>query len=321
MNNILELEYPYYKYSVKFNKKEIKQKIKKYTPVIYDYIPNDLKNSNLTKYDNKYFIIKEDYVKSIDIINITNYFTERERVKCRFGNNISPLKYWNINKKSIIKKAIAKYKEVNINNLREIIYDNAKLCNNFRITVCMTILNFFKPKKWLDISAGWGDRLLSAIFCKIKLYVSADPNIKLHKGYSKIIETFAKPSKRSNYIIFKNGFLEAPIPDKKFDIVFTSPPFFKLEIYSNYEEDSVTKFDSEKEWCDNFFMKSLVKAYNHLKNGGHIILYMGGSDYVMESMHKLDKIMKYKGIIYFYENKPRSIYVWEKIDEKILLKI
>ena len=318
MNKILQLEYPYYKYIAKLNKKEILKNVKDYEPIIYNQKPIVFKNVHLEKYENDYFMIKEDFIKTMNINNITDLFTEDIRIKCRFGQSLSPKEYWESNKKNIIKKTIDKYHKINIYNLREIIYENTKLCANFRITVAITILNYFKPKKWLDISAGWGDRLLSAIFCKLNLYIATDPNLDLHPGYEKIIETFVEASKRMNYKIFKNGFLEAPIPNEKFDIVFSSPPFFKLEIYSNYEENSVSKYKNEKEWCDNFLIKSLIKAYNLLKKNGHIILYMGGSKYVMESMHKLDKVMKYKGIIYFYENKPRAIYVWQKIKNNIL---
>ena len=52
-----------------------------------------------------------------------------------------------------------------------------------------------------------------------------------------------------------------------------------------------------------------------------MILYMGGSKYIMDSMHKLDKVMKYRGVIYFWENKPRAIYVWKKINDDILTNL
>ena len=182
----------------------------------------------------------------------------------------------------------------------------------------MTILNYFKPNSWLDISAGWGDRLLSAIFCKVKYYEASDPNLDMHPCYENMIETFVPKSKQKNYIIHKNGFLEANFKKKDFDIVFTSPPFFTLEVYSQHKENSLVQFRTEKEWCDNFFVKSLIKSYNLLKVNGYMILYMGGSKYVMDSMHKLSNIMDYKGVIYFYEKNPRAIYVWQKRRDKSL---
>jgi len=321
MNKFLELEYPYYKYISLFNKKKILKIVKDYKPQIYNEIPIELKNKNIEKFDDKYFIMKEDYEKTEQIINITNYFSENVRVKCIFINNISPLEYWKKHKKDIIKKTIEKYNKLSVYYIREIIFEQAKLCSNFRITVALTILNYFKPNSWLDISAGCGDRLICAILYNIKLYVATDPNLDLHPCYEKIIETFVVPSKRKNFIIYPNGFLEAKIPNKKFDIVFTSPPFFTTEIYSKYPENSLSTYKNEKSWCDNFFVKSLIKAYNYLKKDGHMILYMGGSKYVMNSMHKLDKIMKYRGVIYFWESKLRAIYVWQKINDSILVDL
>lgn len=311
-----KLEYPYYNKYYKLNKKEILTYIKNYKPIILNNIPKELIKYNLQKYNNSYFIIKEDYLKNFYINSVTDYFSEYVRIKCKFGNGISPYEYWNKNKKIIIEQALKKYGTLNIINLREIIYLNTKLCNNLRITVILTILNYFKPKSWLDISAGWGDRLLSAIFYKINYYESCDPNLELHKYYDNMITTFVTKSKRKNFIIHKRGFLESSFEKMDFDIVFSSPPFFKLEKYSDFSENSITKYNTEKAWCDYFFIPSLIKAYNHLKEGGIMILYMGGSNNIMNAMHKLDSIMEYQGIIYFYEKKPRGMYVWKKVSNK-----
>ncbi len=317
MNKYLELEYPYYSYSKKFNKKEILNNISTYKPTMFSKVPNNLSKLHLEKFNNAFFILKEDYLKTENINSITDYFTEKYRVKCKFGNFEIPFNYWQKHKKMLIDKTIKKYGKLSISNLREIIYStpNIKLCNNFRITVALTILNHFKPAKWLDISAGWGDRLLSALFYKTELYVGCDPNIDLHPEYQKMIKTFAKKENRENFQLIPNGFLEAKLPNEKFDIVMTSPPFFKLEIYSKHKENSVSKFDSEKDWINYFFIPSLIKAYNYLKKDGHIVLYMGGSKEVFDAMFKLNDVMKYKGIIYFYEKTPRAIYVWQKIKD------
>lgn len=310
------MDYPYYRYYYKLNKensKELKKLIKNYKAyIIKKNIPYNLKKYSLTKYENEYFIIKENYLDTYIINNLTDYFSENVRIKCKFGNNISLYDYWQKNKDLEI------YKNKDIFHLRETIYFNIRGCNNFRITVALAILDYFKVKSWLDISAGWGDRLLSAIFYKVNLYVSSDPNLDLFPCYNEMINTFVTKSKKKNFIIYPNGFLEAPINHNNFDVVFSSPPFFTLEKYSTHKENSITKYNNEKDWCDNFLVKSLIKAYNHLKKNGHIILYMGGSEYVMKKMFLLSKIMIYKGTIYFYESKPKAIYVWQKINENII---
>ena len=316
-----KIDYPYYNKYYNLNKKEVLKNIKNYKPTILNSIPKELIKYSLQKYDNSYFIIKEKYLKNLYINSITDYYSESVRVKCKIGNNISPYEYWNKNKKIIIEKTKKKYGTLNIQNLREMIYFNAKLCNNFRITVSLPVLEYFKPKSWLDISAGWGDRLLSAIFYKISLYVSCDPNLELHKYYDLMIDTFVTKSKKKNFIIHKRGFLESPIEKMDFDIVFSSPPFFNLEKYSNYNENSIKKYCTEKDWCKYFCIPCLIKAYNHLKDGGHLILYMGGSDYIINSIHKLDSIMEYKGVIYFYEKKPRAMYVWKKNSKNKIEKV
>ena len=322
MNYYLNLEYPYYNLWYKFDKNNILNIIDKFKPIIYNIVPNNLKNKNIKKFNDTYFLIKDDYNKTSLINNITDYFSEKMRIKCNFKGHISTLDYWKKNKQNIINNLLKRKKNINIYNIRENIFFNHKLCNNFRITVCLAILNYFKPKKWLDISAGWGDRLLSAIFYKISKYVSCDPNLDLHESYEKIINTFLPETKKKNFIIHKNGFLEAPIKDK-FDIVFSSPPFFDLEIYSNYNENSLKKIKTEDDWINKFFIPSLIKSYNYLKKNGYMILYMGGSKKVMDCMHKLDDIMDYKGIIYYYDvnRNPRAIYVWKKINSKKIKKI
>jgi len=324
MNNYLKLEYPYYNLYYKFNKNQFLKLISSFIPQIYHNIPNDLRNKRINKFDSSYFIIKDEYLKTGIINNITDYFSEKVRIKCNFKNNPSPYQYWNDNKRRILQLTLDKYKKLNIYNIRETIFFNTKLCNNFRITVSLAVLNWFKPKKWLDISAGWGDRLISAILYDVNLkYESCDPNLDLHPCYDNIKDAFLTENKKKNFIIHKNGFLEAKFSEKnKFDIVFSSPPFFDLEVYSQHSENSLKLYNSENLWIHNFFNKSLVKAYNHLKKGGHMILYMGGEKALLE-MHKLDNIMEYKGIIYFYdENRnPRKIYVWKKIKSSKILNL
>jgi len=71
MNNYLILEYPYYNLYYKFIKKDYLELVKNYIPEIYNEVPYNLKNSHLEKYNHSYFIIKDDYNKTVEINNNT----------------------------------------------------------------------------------------------------------------------------------------------------------------------------------------------------------------------------------------------------------
>ena len=130
--------------------------------------------------------------------------------------------------------------------------------------------------------------------------------------YKKIIDELVPIKKRKNFIIYKNGFLESPIPfNQKFDFVFSSPPFFTLEKYSTYNQNSITKHSTANNWVNHFFKPALLKAYHHLDKNGYFILYMGGFENIMHTL--LDNLMQYMGVIYFYEKAPRAMYVWKKL--------
>ena len=314
MIDYLKIEYPYYRLGYIYNKKQYMDALKKMSINIHNNFRNNSKK--LEKYNsNKYFIIEDKWHDNLEINNLTDYFSEHIRITCRFLNKMSPKEYWDRNKRFIIQKTLT---DLTLDNVREQVYssmihNNIRLCNNFRISLCLIVLNYFKPTTWLDISAGWGDRLISAILYKIKLYVATDPNLDLHPCYTNIINTLATPAKRKNYIIYKNGFLEATLPNKKFDIVFSSPPFFDLEKYSTFEENSLKLGSTEQEWCENFLVKSIIKAASYIKSKGHMLLYMDGSHYTLRRMHEeLNKIMKNKGVIYYKDGKYREIYVWQK---------
>jgi hypothetical protein len=313
MDNYINLKFPYYKLCYKLTRKNIKLILKKFKSNILFDKPNFLNNIVLKKYNNNYFIIIDKWNDNIELNSLTDYFTESYRILCKFGNYISPIDYWQQNKKHILKKTLNKYGEITIFNIREIIFNETKLCNNFRISVCLTILCYFKPKTWLDISAGWGDRLISAILYKVELYCGVDPNLDLHKGYDAIINKLVKENKRDKFFLIKDGFETAKLPDIQFDIVFSSPPFFDLEKYSTNIKDSIIQFNTEKDWCDKFLMVSIYKAISKLKIGGHLVLYFFTSEYTMNKLQEIHNIMKYLGIIYFYDTAPRGMYVWQKI--------
>uniref|UniRef100_A0A6C0H5R7 Type II methyltransferase M.TaqI-like domain-containing protein n=1 Tax=viral metagenome TaxID=1070528 RepID=A0A6C0H5R7_9ZZZZ len=305
------MEFPYYKLIWEYNKEKVDEIMNNFRYNIQNEIPDSLKKMKLNKYESKYIIIKDNWQENYYLNQITDYFTEKERIRCSFKNYESPLIYWNKNKEKMIKKY-----GYSIIKLREGLYNETKFCNNFRISVSLTILSIFRPKTWLDISAGWGDRLISGILYGIEYYCGVDPNNNLHDYYKNIIDTMVEENKRENFVLINDAFETVELPTKvmEYDIVFSSPPFYDLEKYSDSVNDSLNKYPNEKEWHDLFLMTSINKSIKYLKKGGYLILYIHNNNYLNKKLEELKTIMEYKGWIYYYDvnNNPRGIQIWKK---------
>lgn len=322
---MMSSDFPYYKNIYEFSASRFKQLVDEFKSDILTYNPStfDLETFD----DGKYFILRENWDKNAELNNITDCFTEEARIQCQFRGNESPAEYWQRN--------FAAYEGKTPMDIREKLYIDAHYCNNFRISVAISVLRHFQeifgPRmSWLDISAGWGDRLLAAIACRVE-YMAADPNPALHAGYNKIRSSLNSPEFRGQYIIEQNGFEHLQLR-KKYDLVFTSPPFFDLEIYSNDSKDSLKANPTASEWYHRFLVPSLHKAYTHLNDGGYMVLYIAEStskrkdsekynttNYVSSMRVFLDCLMQYRGSIYYYyepaRNKAafRQFFVWKKI--------
>jgi hypothetical protein len=223
-------------------------------------------------------IVHRNFTQDYYIIDgISNHFTEHIRMDCIVNRNmkISPKQFLIDNKYKIALKSIFLYgdrvKDRNKNTLETVssMYGYRE-CNSFNPII---IINFIKRyfKEWknidlLDPSMGWGDRLLGCLSLGINSYTGFDPNIKLHPCYDEI-------SKLSTYT--KTKFFPDKFSRNKlnalFDIVFTSPPFFNIEIYQFSEEDVSGSYDK---WLKDMYTPYLEDMVKSVKNNGYIGVYI-----------------------------------------------
>lgn len=317
------MDFPYKKYYMKPPKYYFNN-LKNYNPVYLNtnnyYI--DIHN-NRYKYD---IIIKYN-ISDYDKINIlTDYFTENIRMRAIVKNSkYSPYDYYIHNKKSI-NALINKYDYPDLLQRiylkREYIFNNCKEATTFKLTSGYSVIKYLckinnidiTKIKVLDPSCGWGDRLIIFTSLNVKQYVGFDPNKKLKSGYENILETLGTKRQQNNYIIHYEGF-ENSTYENEFDIVFTSPPYFDVEMYSDDKEQSMIKYNSHNKWKYIFFKKYIINCYKACKKGGIICIHIVDSKSldIVNYLHLIMKELKckeYKTCGIMGKNIKRVFPVW-----------
>ena len=218
-------------------------------------------------------------------------FTGLQRMKCkREGKELSPFAAWN-NKdymKLVIEKYVEEKEDLTSFNLRESFYKlSSKLpekyknmeCNFFKATLAASVYHAFlrdnTKTRVLDISAGWGDRLLAALAKNLDSYLAFDPNASLQPGYRAMIDEFME-SKKDQYKVIDAPFesAEAILEGREFDLIFTSPPYFDLEVFTTEGEQSIITHSTFDKWMVHFLFKSLYIAWKSLAPDGNMVIHI-----------------------------------------------
>lgn len=231
------------------------------------------------KYKNKYRLFINDDSYTYDNINIlSDYFSEKCRIKCkRHYTQYTPEDafYNDIIRTRLIDNIIKRNQEVNNESLREELYKFYPECSNFRLTISLSIIKYFNGTRILDISAGWGDRLISALaYNKLEYYHGFDPSKCMEKYYDKIIKTLCdSPDDYYKYKIESIPF-ENAILVYKYNLIMTSPPYFDLEVYetNNNNQSIDSAKGSLKVWFYDYLLVWLQKAWDVLDYNGHMVI-------------------------------------------------
>ena len=149
------------------------------------------------------------------------------------------------------------------------------------------------PLNIYDPSSGWGGRILGAMSSLKRIhYIGTDPNTDnfidelgitryeyvANFFNNEVLETnpFWEEEKNT-YHIFQDGseFIgnnsEFQTYKNKIDLVFTSPPYFDREQYSEDEEQSYKLYPKYENWRDNFLKPTLTTAFEYLKNDRYLL--------------------------------------------------
>jgi 16S rRNA G966 N2-methylase RsmD len=226
---------------------------------------------------------KEGDYDNIDIL--VDYFNEEVRMKGKLNHEqYSPLDAWK--NKDFLHKIIKQFLDTNKTDnltsfaLRELVWASKLECNSFKATLASSVYWHFNAKRILDISSGWGDRLLGAMAHYADRYLGFDPNIDLQHGYNAMKDMFLKDEFKSAFEVRPTQFEEADLQGETFDLIFTSPPYYDFEVYVEGDiTQSMERYNSLDTWLVGFLFTSLKKAWNVLDQGGNMVIHINDPNY------------------------------------------
>lgn len=224
--------------------------------------------------------------EEFEFATLTDKYCALERVKTkRHDQQRSQHELWTEDTEDVLRRAIASYAHYqNGNDLlgqpMDVVEDE---CFRrvvevggpglFPAMVASGVYHHFGATKILDISAGWGDRLLAACAGGLE-YTGYDPNARLEPIHAAIVRDWGDPQKQR---VIVAPFETSEWPAEQlgtFDLLLSSPPFFNLEIYSSDSNQCYHRYPKLDEWLDRFLFASLRTTDRLLKAGGHAIIHM-----------------------------------------------
>jgi hypothetical protein len=96
--------------------------------------------------------------------------------------------------------------------------------NIFRPLIAMDVYCRYKPKSVLDMTMGWGGRMVGACALNIPEYTGIDFNKQLERPYEKLQDLMDELSTTETDLYFEDA-VKFDYSKVKYDLVLTSPPY------------------------------------------------------------------------------------------------
>lgn len=168
------------------------------------------------------------------------------------------------------------------------------------------ILSIYHPHTVFDPCAGWGCRMTGTASLNIPRYIGIDLNPNLRIPLTMMEQELRKLSNTHIELIFGDC-LKVDFSKYRYDCIFTSPPYFNLELYTG------TVYRTKKEWIETFYEPLFLALWTNLQPKGVMILSIPKDVFsiVCRVLNK-EPITQYPFLRRHRSNDPEYIYVWAK---------
>jgi tRNA1(Val) A37 N6-methylase TrmN6 len=144
--------------------------------------------------------------------------------------------------------------------------------SNFRPTAAALLYDRFCRGATWDPCAGFGGRLLGAIASpEVRRYVACDPATQTVAGLRRMIADMAHLTSTACEI-HKTPAEEFTPPRREFDLVMTSPPYGRTEVYSDEPTQSCHRYPIAAAWTEGFLRPVIQRAAYSLVPRGRMLL-------------------------------------------------
>jgi DNA-directed RNA polymerase beta' subunit len=242
-----------------------------------------------------------------EIDSLNDHFVEQKRILSREEGYDSPSEAW--------KKISSGNPVKEVSKRRQLVYSLSRGCDNFNpIFACMI---YGQSKRILDISSGWGDRLIGAF---------ASPSVELYRGWSgnpELTESYSQIGKACQSLTSKN--LDWKIETSHFEdqvdhfgIGGDMVGYFDTVIAS--PTCNLTKYSEEENWYLKYYLPMLKLATNSLRIDGRLFLYIPtrtkmwerASNYLLKLRMVPDGSYGFTQTVEGKIEPTRKVYIWRK---------
>lgn len=168
--------------------------------------------------------------------------------------------------------------------------DTASVSNYKPMVAKAVMAKYSEAGPIVDFSAGYGGRLLGALALN-KSYIGIEPNKAQIAGCLRLTKALSRLHFSLPGIQLLNGVAEdelSHLPNNFADLVFSSPPYFDWEHYSESNNQSFKRFPGFEQWRSSFLELVIAESYRILSKNGHLVLNVTNGNRLPSSAHVKD---------------------------------
>ena len=161
-------------------------------------------------------------------------------------------------------------------------FPGAASVSNFRPTISRTIISKYTSRgaAVVDFASGYGGRMLGCLSLE-RNYIGIEPCYQQVRGLSAMFRSLRKLKLTKSHARVYRGCAEDLLPTMQSNctpLVFSSPPYYDWERYSDQSSQSFLRYPTYEKWLSGFLQPIISESSRILEKHGHLILNISGKE-------------------------------------------